>query len=271
MFKIGEFSKLVRVSPRMLRYYEKNGLLTPAEIDPFTGYRLYSASQITILHQIVRLRDMGFGVEEIGSLLSHYNDPIIMRKALTQKREEIRHNIAGEQSKLEMIAAMSDRFDKEREDMNEKVELKELLAQKVISLRGIIPSYDKERVLWEKLGKFMAEHHVDCESGGYSIYHDDDHKESDVDVEIAVPVKELGISQGEFVYRELEAVPVAATVRFTGPYDGYDAAIEKLAGWIEENGYAFAGPIRGQAIATPAEVSSPEDYITELQIPVIKV
>ena len=49
MFKIGEFSQLVRVSPRMLRHYEKCGLLYPAEIDPYTGYRQYSAGQIPLL------------------------------------------------------------------------------------------------------------------------------------------------------------------------------------------------------------------------------
>jgi hypothetical protein len=32
MSKIGEFSKLVRVSPRMLRHYEKCGLLNPAKL-----------------------------------------------------------------------------------------------------------------------------------------------------------------------------------------------------------------------------------------------
>lgn len=60
MFKIGEFSKMVRVSARMLRYYEKCGLLYPAKIDSFTGYRLYNAAQIPILNKIAQLRDMVF-------------------------------------------------------------------------------------------------------------------------------------------------------------------------------------------------------------------
>lgn len=42
MFKIGEFSKLAQVSVRMLRYYDEAGLLKPAEVDPWTGHRLYS-------------------------------------------------------------------------------------------------------------------------------------------------------------------------------------------------------------------------------------
>jgi DNA-binding transcriptional MerR regulator len=40
MFNIGQFSQLVKVSPRMLRYYEKSGIFYPAEIDKVNGYRL---------------------------------------------------------------------------------------------------------------------------------------------------------------------------------------------------------------------------------------
>ena len=46
MFRIGAFSKLTRVSVRMLRYYDNAGLLTPAVIDKFTGYRMYTTDQI---------------------------------------------------------------------------------------------------------------------------------------------------------------------------------------------------------------------------------
>ena len=63
MFKIGAFSQLVRVSPRMLRHYEKCGLLCPAEIDPFTGYRLYSAGQIPLLGKITALREVGSRID----------------------------------------------------------------------------------------------------------------------------------------------------------------------------------------------------------------
>ena len=45
MLKIGEFSKLSRVSVRMLRHYDEIGLLKPAEIDRFTDYRYYVQSQ----------------------------------------------------------------------------------------------------------------------------------------------------------------------------------------------------------------------------------
>lgn len=252
----------------MLRYYEERGLLRPAEIDRYTGYRMYSAAQIPLLSRIVALRDMGFGVEEIEVLLPRFHDAAAMRKALEQKSSEIRASIAVEQNKLDKIAAMSGAIEKERVDMVFDVELKELKAQKVISLRDTISAYDKEGELWEKLGRFMAENKIVCDAGGYSIYHDDEYKESDVDVEIAVPVQKFGESKDGFLYKELPAIPQAATIRFSGPYDGYSAAMEKLASWVEGSGYVFDGMVRGLAIASPADVKSPDDYMTELQVPV---
>lgn len=47
MFRIRAFSKLTRVSVRMLRYYDNAGLLTPAVIDKFTGYRMYTTRYLS--------------------------------------------------------------------------------------------------------------------------------------------------------------------------------------------------------------------------------
>ena len=46
MLKIGLFSKLSRVSIRMLRYYDEMGLLHPAYIDPESDYRYYREDQL---------------------------------------------------------------------------------------------------------------------------------------------------------------------------------------------------------------------------------
>ena len=69
MFKIGEFSKLTQVSIRMLRYYDEIGLLKPAEVDKFTGYRMYSSEQIPVLQKIILLRDTKFKIAEIKDII----------------------------------------------------------------------------------------------------------------------------------------------------------------------------------------------------------
>ena len=69
MFKIGEFSRLSRVSVRMLRHYDRLGLLTPSETDRFTGYRYYSARQLMSLNRILALKEVGFSLDEIARIL----------------------------------------------------------------------------------------------------------------------------------------------------------------------------------------------------------
>ncbi len=112
----------------------------------------------------------------------------------------------------------------------------------------------------------MAENKVACKNNGYSIFHDGEYKEGEVDVEIAIPVHESGENQGEFTYRELAAIPQAAAIRFSGSYYGYNSAIEKLAGWVEKNGYAFNGLIRGLAVKGFEDVTSEDDLLTEIQV-----
>ena len=271
MFKIGEFSKLVRVSPRMLRHYEKCGLLTPAEVDLFTGYRQYSAYQIPQAGRIATLRDLGFSIEEIGAVLPHFDEPSFLRDILLKKANSVRLGIDAAEDRLHRLMQMSDNLMKESKIMLYEVELKKLEAVKVLSLRGIIPHYNQEGMLWEKLGRFIGENSIACHSDGYSIYYDEEYMESNPDVEIAIPVDTLGESKAEFVFQEYPAMELAATLRFSGPFDGgYDAAGEKLARWIEENGYVFAGHLRGHVITSPDDQPNPEKWLTELQAPVMK-
>ena len=101
MFRIGEFSKLTRVSVRMLRYYDEAGLLTPAEVDPWTGHRLYSVEQIPRLNKILYLRDSGLNVSEIALALTMDEQSLLAQ--LNKKRIEIENAIRAEQEKLRKI------------------------------------------------------------------------------------------------------------------------------------------------------------------------
>ena len=68
MLAIGDFTRLGRVSVRMLRHYDAIGLLRPAHVDPTTGYRSYRAAQLAELNRIVAFKDLGFTRE--GSALT---------------------------------------------------------------------------------------------------------------------------------------------------------------------------------------------------------
>ena len=69
MIHIGEFARLGQVSMRMLRHYDQLGLLTPDRVDPWTGYRSYSAGQLARLNRIVALKGLGFPLTQVARLL----------------------------------------------------------------------------------------------------------------------------------------------------------------------------------------------------------
>ena len=70
MLQIGEFSRICQVSVKTLHHYDKIGLLVPAEVARFTGYRYYAAEQIDTMNLIQRLKRYGFSLEEIQHLLT---------------------------------------------------------------------------------------------------------------------------------------------------------------------------------------------------------
>ena len=71
--KIGEASAATGVSERMIRHYEKIGLV-PAAARRESGYRDYSAADVARLRFIANARDLGFAIEEIATLLSLWSD-----------------------------------------------------------------------------------------------------------------------------------------------------------------------------------------------------
>ena len=87
MLKIGEFSRLSRISIRMLRHYDEAGILKPQSVDPVTGYRFYGEQQLLHACKIQILRQMGFGVNAIGAFLSHYHDIDAQESFLQAQRE----------------------------------------------------------------------------------------------------------------------------------------------------------------------------------------
>ena len=58
----------------MLRHYDDIGLLKPAEIDTFTGYRYYREEQLFTIGRITALKDMGFPLADIIRILENFDD-----------------------------------------------------------------------------------------------------------------------------------------------------------------------------------------------------
>ncbi|ABW20304.1 transcriptional regulator, MerR family [Alkaliphilus oremlandii OhILAs] len=274
MFKIGMFSQLVRVSPRMLRHYEKCGLFYPAEIDKINGYRLYSSSQIPLILRIVALRDMGFSIQEIGDILDNFEEQDNTRKIFQEKSKAIQESISNEMKKMDLLNKMYERIEKGNYTITcGEVILKTIPSIQVLSLRETISDYSYQEALWEKMYAYIGNNdlYTIIENDVIVIYHDTEYKEQDIDIEIAVPVKELRKSTDQFIFKELEPIALAASVICEGSYDKTLPEGETmLAKWIEDNGYEIVGSERAYGLCHPGNEQDPDKYQTEIQFPIVK-
>ncbi|MBP2583224.1 protein phosphatase [Streptomyces sp. PvR006] len=72
MLTIGDFARASRLSAKALRRYDELGLLPPARVDPFTGYRYYAAEQLERARLIAWLRRIGMPLAEVGRVCALY-------------------------------------------------------------------------------------------------------------------------------------------------------------------------------------------------------
>ena len=80
MYRIGQFAALVSTSIRTLRFYDKIDLFKPEEIDLFTGYRYYNETQIEDFKLILKLKEIGFSLDEIKNNWNNFNDSLLLKK-----------------------------------------------------------------------------------------------------------------------------------------------------------------------------------------------
>lgn len=271
MFKIGEFSKLTQVTIRMLRYYDETGLLNPMETDPYTGYRMYSIEQIPVLNKIVYLRDSGFNVAEIAEALKNGNDGLIVDQ-LDKKQKEIQHAILMEKEKLKKIQLAKSELQKSRNEMHYNISIKSIPSFQVFSLRRVVPDYYAEGLLWKELSAYAAEKKIPVSNNTFSIYHDLDYREKDVDIEICAPVSRMGESANGFVFRNTEPVPIMAFTMVYGHFKNIAETFLNFAGWLQEHSqYKMSGTSRQIVHRGPWNEENPDLFLTEIQVPMEKI
>ena len=264
---IKEFSLLCQVTVKTLRYYEKIGLLRPAEVDEWTGYRYYDVRQMQTFVNIRRLKEMGFSLEEIRDLMDdgQLTPPLA---ALQTKIDTCRAELERLQKRYDMLTSIVDSL---TSSINmEKFTIQSLPEIIVASHREVIADYSALGPLCvEVIGPEMARLGCRCTEPGY-CYTTEHHeyRPTNIDIEYCEQVEEMGTDSAIIQFKTIPAVPKALCLTHVGPYERFYESFTEAFHYMEEHGYVLAGQPRTCYIDGAWNQEDPAKWKSIIQIPI---
>lgn len=266
MFAIGEFARHGRVSIRMLRHYDAIGLLRPAYVDPVTGYRSYTAGQLADLNRIVALKDLGFSLDQVRTMIADDLSPAELRAMLTLRRAQLETTLAESHARLAQVESRLRGLESDIPAAD--VVVKDLPAVRLVGLTATAPSFTPDDItpvvhpLCAELGRRLPG--ADVRPSGRLTCLYEQESEAEVVVRATVPAAvDAGGNLNGLDVIELPAVQ-AATLVHRGPIDQVLPAWQALARWLDDNGRRAAEPARELYLDIPDD---PNGWVTELQQP----
>jgi DNA-binding transcriptional MerR regulator len=224
LMPIGEFAAASRLSQKALRLYGENGVLTPAWVDPESGYRYYGAEQLHTATLIALLRRAGMPLAEIRSFL---------RAPSSERLDAYEREVADEFAERRRVLRYVRRILKEEP-------MYDVLTRQVDEQHYVSR---KQNVLVAELEPFIVDtfHELGRNAArepGFVLYHGPVNDEEDGPVEVCVPTRDgdQSLPAGEIAFTEI----TGEQCRFPEILGAYDAVYR----WVKENGRAPAGPSR---------------------------
>ena len=177
MFKIGEFSRFSQISVKTLRYYDEIGLLKPSQTDPFSGYRYYTAEQMSRLNKILALKDLGLTLEQIAQLMKEDLPPAQLRGMLRLKQVEIQQHLEEEQTRLARVDTRLKQIEQEDCMSAYEVVIKKVEPQLVCAIHDIAATYSSQGPLWRELAIFLTKQNARAIAPSLTIYYDTEYRD----------------------------------------------------------------------------------------------
>ncbi len=268
---IGTFSMITRLTRRALRLYDEKGLLPPVRKD-ITGYRQYSYNQIIRGIQLKRLADLDFGIQEMKEIMDSTDGFVEKGKLDTFLRKKI-EDVNIEMNRLEKIreSLLTRSFlEVIHLEKNESV-LKNVSNIRIVSRRekgtyqDVIPRLMSE-LSGLVFGPQSQQARVRCIGPPLTIYHDNEHKENDADIEVAIPISGNITVGPEYEVKTLDECKVVSYI-YKGPYPDVGPAWKAVFEYIDRKGLRVAGNCREIYLNDPKETPEAE-LLTEIQVPV---
>ena len=274
MFKIGEFSRIARVSARLLRFYDELGLLKPGVVDSATGYRFYTTSQLQRLNRILVLKDLGLSLQQIGGVIDEEATAAQLRAMLLVRRSDAERALAEEAARLKQIEARIAQLDTGAAAELDDVLIRAEPARRVLTVRDTLSSFVEARGIIGQLAQVLPKRLPrDVLGTLIGITHSTEFEPDSIDVELGyvlngeAPVALPAVGARTLAVRELPAVPHMAVCVRVGLPEYAHLITGKIGRFVEANGYRLAGPGR-EVFLRPPRADRMEESVVEMQFPV---
>ena len=252
LFKIGEVTKIMGVSRKALLVYEDMGLLTPAFKDEDSGYRYYSADNMTQIRSIRSLQALGLTLKEVAEYYYDTENIDIYLKRLMELRASLDRNI-------QMLQVRSAK----RGDLTVH---KTTLPRQVCFCKR----YESEKI--SEASNYLRDTYIAAAHTGkmsmlgrmFTMRMSD--ATDKLDLMCCIPVEDSFDGPERMEFAETQAL----CIYYRGPYEEIPIAIRTLMKYVKENGIETTGPFRSIYLeGPPNRGKNSNDYITQIAVPVL--
>lgn len=251
LFRIGEVTKILGVTRKALLLYEEMGLLTPAVKDESSGFRYYTADNLTQIRSIRSLQSIGLSLKEVAA---YYYDSENMDKYL-QRLFEIRAMLDRNIQMMQVRSARPGDLSVHSATLPRQVCFAkrykcEDISEAAIRLRDTY-------IAAARTGK------MSMVSRMFTVRMSED--PDILDLMCCIPVEDSFVGSERTEFAESEAL----CIYYRGAYEGTSAAIHALESYVQEKGIELAGSFRSIYLEGPPNRRKKScDYITQVAVPI---
>ena len=266
MLKIGDFSKMSKVTIKALRYYEKEKLLIPKYVDEFNGYRYYESNQLLELSRIIYLKQIGLTIEEIKKIII---DNESLDELLISKKKELENTIFEYNIKLSKINYLL-----EENIMKEEIFEKTVSSYYVYYQEGVLKDFSEITNFILNSGSecMKLNPNIKCIEPDYCYinYLDGEYKETNIKVRYAQAVVKEDKPFNENDKIKFKQIPEekCVCIYHKGHYSTLGKSYAKIMKYIEDNKLKIADFPRECYIDGIWNKENEEDWLTEIQVPI---
>jgi DNA-binding transcriptional MerR regulator len=266
---IGDFSRATHLTVKMLRHYHRIGLLEPADVDPFTGYRRYTTGQLPTAQVIRRFRALDMPLEEIQAVLAASD--------LQTRNERISSHLSRLEDELgrtqHAVASLRDLLAPPAPDVRAAgIELRSAPAAPAAAITEVVGAEDSAPWLQGALGELyatLAAQNVPVGGRAGGIFADDVFTQHRGQATIFVPCGGPVRPMGRVSALVVPAVELAV-ITHSGPPADVDLAYASLATYVTRHALAVDGPIREYYLVGQRDTADAAQWRTEIGWPVFQ-